>query len=57
MVDDVDDVAGATATVRLSPEDFVVLAGGRRTPEETQPKIEGDGDLGHQLLRSMAVTP
>ena len=53
----VDDAASSAATVRLSPEDFVVLAGGRRTPDETQPKIEGDEDLGHQLLRSMAVTP
>jgi len=53
----VDDAASSAATVRLSPEDFVMLAGGRRTPDETQPKIEGDEDLGHQLLRSMAVTP
>ena len=36
----------STTTVRLSPEDFVVLAGGRRTPDATQPKIEGDEDLG-----------
>ena len=52
-----DGATTSTTTVRLSPEDFIVLAGGRRTPEETQPKIEGDEDLGHQLLRSMAVTP
>jgi len=52
-----DGVPTSTTTVRLSPEDFIVLAGGRRTPEETQPKIEGDEDLGNQLLRSMAVTP
>ena len=53
----VDHAAVSTTTVRLSPEDFVVLAGGRRTPDATQPKIEGDEDLGQQLLRSMAVTP
>ena len=49
--------ATSTTTARLSPEDFIVLAGGRRKPEATQPKIEGDEDLGHQLMRSMAVTP
>ncbi len=47
----------ATATVTLSPEDFVVLAGGRRTPEATDPVIEGDQDLGRRLVQSMAVTP
>jgi len=53
----VDEATTSTTTVRLSPEDFVVLAGGRRTPDATQPKIEGDEDLGHQLLRVLAVTP
>ena len=53
----VDEATTSTTTVRLSPEDFVVLAGGRRTPDTTQPKIEGDVDLGHELLRVLAVTP
>jgi hypothetical protein len=53
----VDEATTTTTAVRLTPEDFVVLAGGRRTPEETRAKIEGDEDLGNQLLRSMAVTP
>ena len=47
----VADAATPTTTVRLSPEDFVVLAGGRRTPEATDAEIEGDEDLGHRLLR------
>ena len=46
-----------TTSVTLSPEDFVVLAGGRRTPERTRPLIEGDEDLGRRLVQSLAVTP
>ena len=46
-----------TAAVTLTPEDFVVLAGGRRPPEDTRPLIEGDGELARRLLGSMAVTP
>jgi hypothetical protein len=57
MDETVDAATTSTTTVRLSPEDFIVLAGGRRTPKQTQPRIEGDEDLGHQLLRSMTVTP
>jgi len=53
----VDEPTTSTTTVRLSPEDFIILAGGRRTPEATRAKIEGDEDLGRQLLRAMAVTP
>jgi uncharacterized protein (TIGR03083 family) len=53
----VEDATAATTTVRLSPEDFIVLAGGRRTPDATQPKIEGDADLAQRLLQSLAVTP
>ncbi|MCW2850131.1 MAG: maleylpyruvate isomerase family mycothiol-dependent enzyme [Marmoricola sp.] len=47
----------ATATVTLSPEDFVVLAGGRRPADRTQPLLEGDEDLGRRLVNSLAVTP
>jgi uncharacterized protein (TIGR03083 family) len=53
----VDDDVEATTTVTLSPEDFVVLAGGRRPPSATQPLIAGDEELGQRLLESMAVTP
>ncbi len=45
------------ATITLTAEDFVVLSGGRRGVEATQPKIEGDEDLALRLLSSMAVTP
>jgi len=51
------DAVSSTTTVSLSPEDFVVLAGGRRTSEQTQPKIEGDEHLAQDLLRKLAVTP
>jgi hypothetical protein len=50
-------VATPTTTVALSPEDFVLLAGGRRGPEATAAVIEGDEELGRRLLTSLAVTP
>ena len=34
-----------------------MLAGGRRAPEATEPRIEGDEELAHRLLESLAVTP
>jgi uncharacterized protein (TIGR03083 family) len=52
-----DDGVPATATVTVSPEDFVLLAGGRRAPEATRPLIAGDEDLGRRLVRTLAVTP
>jgi N-acetylmuramic acid 6-phosphate (MurNAc-6-P) etherase len=51
------DETTPTASVTLSPQDFVVLAGGRRAPESTEPLIEGDEELGHRLLHSLTVTP
>ncbi len=51
-----DDETPATTTVTMSPEDFVVLVGGRRTPEATQPVIEGDEELGRRLVAKMTVT-
>jgi len=53
----VEDETTPTTSVALSPEDFVVLAGGRRAPETTRPVIDGDEDLGRRLLQSLAVTP
>lgn len=44
-------------TVTLGAEDFVVLAGGRRTPSSTDPRVEGDRDLGRRLLENLTVTP
>lgn len=53
----VDDTTPSTTTVTLGAHDFVVLAGGRRPPEATQPVIEGDEELGHRVLEALAVTP
>lgn len=46
-----------TVQIVLSAEDFVVLAGGRRTLEQTSPTITGDEDLGKAILSSFSVTP
>ena len=54
-VTDPDEIPGTT--VALTPEDFVVLGGGRRGPETTHPLIEGDEELGRRLLACLAVTP
>ncbi|HET8602352.1 MAG TPA: maleylpyruvate isomerase family mycothiol-dependent enzyme [Marmoricola sp.] len=43
--------------ITLSAESFVLLAGGRRRPEDVPAKIEGDEELGRRVLASMAVTP
>ena len=53
----VPDDGPAEVTVTLSPEDFVVLGGGRRGVDDTHPRIEGDEELGRRLLASLAVTP
>lgn len=52
-----EEVDCPTTTVTLTPEEFVVLAGGRRTPETTSPQIEGDDELARRLLQSLTVTP
>ena len=46
-----------TARVCLSREAFVVLAGGRRTPEQVSYAVTGDAGLAARVLSSMAVTP
>jgi uncharacterized protein (TIGR03083 family) len=53
----VDDETPPTTTVSLSPQDFVVLSGGRRPPESAQVVIDGEEDLGRRLLAAMTVTP
>jgi hypothetical protein len=53
----VTEAARLTTSVSLTPEDFVVLAGGRRGPEATNPLIEGDRETAQRLLGVMAVTP
>jgi uncharacterized protein (TIGR03083 family) len=46
-------------TVRLvtDRESFIVLAGGRRTPEAGSVVVTGDSVLGQQILDTLAVTP
>lgn len=51
------DDATPDATITLSAEDFVVLAGGRRTPERTSPTVTGDVALADAVLAHLAVTP
>jgi hypothetical protein len=53
----VDDDLEPTTTVALRPEDYVVLSGGRRIPEATEPQVTGDKQLGLLLVESLAVTP
>ena len=53
----VDPVDSPTVRIRLSVEEFVVLAGGRRPVEDASPQIEGDADLARAVLANLAVTP
>jgi uncharacterized protein (TIGR03083 family) len=55
----VEDTSNEPADVRLTftPEDFVVLTGGRRTPDQAEVKIEGDQELGRAILAALAITP
>ncbi|WP_310961931.1 maleylpyruvate isomerase family mycothiol-dependent enzyme [Nocardioides terrisoli] len=46
-----------TVRVSLTPEAFVVLAGGRRGVDAVEAAYDGDEELGRRLLTSMAVTP
>ena len=53
----VEDDGEPTTSVTFTPEDFVVLAGGRRHPSRTEPEIAGDQAIGRALVESLAVTP
>lgn len=53
----VERLTEPTVLITLSAEDFVVLAGGRRTVEDTSPTFEGDAALGRTLLENLSVTP
>lgn len=52
-------VSGVEPDVRLvmTIGDFVLLAGGRRTPDEVDVEVDGDEDLGAAALAAMSVTP
>ena len=52
-----DRVENPTVRLTLSAEDFVVLAGGRRTVADTRAEIEGDAEIGASVLANLAVTP
>ena len=53
------DAAPANPTVRIDVdfETFVVLSGGRRTPEQVSATVTGDSHLGEAVLANLAVTP
>ncbi|MBA3781399.1 MAG: maleylpyruvate isomerase family mycothiol-dependent enzyme [Nocardioides sp.] len=46
-----------TVSISTDRESFIVLAGGRRTPEAGRVTVTGDADLGQRVLDMMAVTP
>ena len=52
----VDPVETPTVRISLGTEDFIVLAGGRRGVDATDPEIEGDVELGRAVLDNLAVT-
>jgi uncharacterized protein (TIGR03083 family) len=52
-----DVPAESTVHLRTDRESFIVLAGGRRTPEPGAVEITGDVDLGQRILDTLAVTP
>ncbi|MDN4173380.1 maleylpyruvate isomerase family mycothiol-dependent enzyme [Nocardioides sp. SOB77] len=49
--------ADPTVTLRMDRETFVVLAGGRRPEAAKAATVEGDQELGRQVLAQMATTP
>jgi len=49
--------ADPTARIELSTEAFILLAGGRRKPEQVEFTISGDHDLANAVLNHLAVTP
>jgi uncharacterized protein (TIGR03083 family) len=53
------DEAPADPTVRINMdfETFIVLSGGRRTPDQVAAPVTGDTELGNAILANLAVTP
>jgi uncharacterized protein (TIGR03083 family) len=53
------DGAPADPTVRISMdfETFIVLSGGRRTPDQVTATVTGDTAVGNAIVASLAVTP
>lgn len=52
-----EGLADPTARIATDLEAFTLAAGGRRAPEPERWQIEGDRDLAHRLISSLAVTP
>ena len=52
-----DPPVSPDARVVLQFEDWTVLAGGRRTADTVDARVEGDEELGRKVLASLAVTP
>jgi hypothetical protein len=49
--------AEPTAHIGMDFETFIVLSGGRRTPEQVTTTVTGDADLADAVLANLAVTP
>ena len=49
--------AEPTTAITIDFESWIVLAGGRRTPDLARFTIEGDENLGRKFLENLAVTP
>jgi hypothetical protein len=47
----------ADVAVRMDLETYVVLAGGRRSPEAVAVEVGGDEELAAKVLAALAVTP
>jgi uncharacterized protein (TIGR03083 family) len=46
-----------TVRIGMDFETFIVLSGGRRTPEQVTAAVSGDAELGKNVLANLAVTP
>lgn len=51
------EVTDPDAQLSMTSEAFVILAGGRRRPDQIEVQITGDEDLGALVLENLAVTP
>lgn len=52
-----EQAVSPTVRIELCAEDFIVLAGGRRSLEDTSPRFTGDEELGRAVLSNFSVTP
>jgi uncharacterized protein (TIGR03083 family) len=49
--------ADPTAHIRMDFETFIILSGGRRSPEQVTTAVTGDQDLAAAVVAGLAVTP